>query len=651
MRRITWHQLLGVGMLLASLDGLAQAPPRQGPQAIVRELATIEGDNISDFVLLPSRGALLYVCLPGEESTFIYDIATKRRTLLGTNMVPQSVSPQGDRLAFTRYSEDRTEGFVWTMPIDPKTGIATGQAQRVSLRPFNAGRPVFSPDGKMIAFNSRRPDGTYDVTLVPSTGGAERVVANYPGRRPMFGWSADGQSLYVQDSELSIQRVPVAGGQRETLVPRTLITARDAVGFSPDMRVAFFHQRPDRFFYRTASHVEGEISATLPTLDAGGGYTLGLDSSMRFAMMTHVWNQGVRVLDLTSGQSRDLLPGNVQTRSPAWSPDGRRLAVLIGNRSQHDIAIMNADGSGLRRYPTSLHLKDWEGAMPWSPDGRFLLFRATDRPEVSSNPYDEHQLALLDIVSGKTRVLATISPGIFGGFWWRTDGKAIRARRSSLRPEQRAETGPLISSWVASLVEIDLDGKERLLRDVSAEFREPTRIAFVGDHAVVLAVKLGRETERLLVPLDGGSARRLRRLPEPGGDPRLPGPLGTPIAKNRLLVQSRPEVPVVSILSTAGDSTSSVNLPTGTLAWRAHPNGEHIVAIVGAAGQTVHRIFLVPLGRGTPQFVGEIPRASGPASLALSPDGKLLAYTADGLPTTKILEVDFGPAFQTIVKQ
>jgi hypothetical protein len=65
----------------------------------------------------------------------------------------------------------------------------------------------------------------------------------------------------------------------------------------------------------------------------------------------------------------------------------------------------------------------------------------------------------------------------------------------------------------------------------------------------------------------------------------------------------------------------------------------------------VHRIFLVPLGRGTPQFVGEIPRASGPASLALSPDGKLLAYTADGLPTTKILEVDFGPAFQTIVKQ
>jgi Tol biopolymer transport system component len=375
-------------------------------------------------------------------------------------------------------------------------------------------------------------------------------------------------------------------------------------------------------------------------------------------MMTHVWNQGVRVLDLTTGKTRDLLPG-VQTNSPVWSPDGRRLAVLIGNASRYDIAIMNADGTGLRRYPVSLHLKGWGGdlhgrggAMPWSPDGRFLYFRATDRREVGSSPYDEDRLALFDSVSGETRVLATISPGIFGGFAWRADGKAIRARRSPLSPpKQQAETLPLSSSWLSSIVEIDLDGRERLLRDISGDFREPTRIALVGDDAVVVAVKLGQETERLIVPFNGGSPRRLGRLPEANGDSRLPGPLGTPIAKNRLLVQSRPEVPVVSILSTSDASTSTVNLPTGTLAWRAHPDGEHIIAIVGTADRSAHRIFLVPLGRGAPQLVGEIPRASRPASVAPSPDGKLLAYTADGSTTTRIFEIDFNPALQAITKR
>ena len=93
-------------------------------------------------------------------------------------MVPGGVSPQGDRLAFSRSSEDGTGDFVWTMPIDPKTGMATGQAQRVSLRPTTSG-PKFSPDGKMLVFRAGpRPDGPgtgTEVIVVPSTGGAERT--------------------------------------------------------------------------------------------------------------------------------------------------------------------------------------------------------------------------------------------------------------------------------------------------------------------------------------------------------------------------------------------------------------------------------------------------------------------------------------------
>src|SRR4029079_15625818 len=131
------------------------------------------------------------------DSTFTYDVSTKRRTRLGTDMLPVTVSPQGDRFAFSRSAEDHTGNFMWTMPIDPKTGIGTAPAHRVGLRPTESHWARFSPDGKTLAYwAGLPPDTTREIALVPSTGGAERVVATFPDREA-FDWSVDGKSLYV----------------------------------------------------------------------------------------------------------------------------------------------------------------------------------------------------------------------------------------------------------------------------------------------------------------------------------------------------------------------------------------------------------------------------------------------------------------------
>jgi Tol biopolymer transport system component len=71
---------------------------------------------------------------------------------------------------------------------------------------------------------------------------------------------------------------------------------------------------------------------------------------------------------MTSDPSIDSLP--------VWSPDGRRLAFMSLRRSHPDIYVTASDGasgeelvleSGRAKYVTD-----------WSPDGRFLLFRASD---------------------------------------------------------------------------------------------------------------------------------------------------------------------------------------------------------------------------------------------------------------------------------
>jgi Tol biopolymer transport system component len=517
----------------------------------------------------------------------------------------------------------------------------------VSFRSKNAGTARFSPDGKLLAFYAGpRADGTWDLTVVSSTGGPERVLANYarPGSQ---AWSSDGASVYVSNSSRApgaIERIALADGRSEVVVAQSPTIDFNSAGLSPDGQTAIYHANPDRFFYRTATGAEGEIPVPLPQpIDWGSGRDMSLTSS-RYTLMTHAWRQRLCIHDVVSGQTRDLLPGEAGS-APVWSADARRLAVLVGNRSHYDIATVNADGSGLRRYPVSFHVSGWGGAMPWSPDERFLFFLANDRQEVSSDTRDEDQLGVLDLASGRARILATISPGVFGGFAWRSDSKGVRARRSPWGP----------AAWLTRIVEVDLNGTERLLRDISPEFREPTRIAFADDGHVVLAVKLGEQTDRFLVPLDGRTAQRLQRLPEPAGE-GLPASLGWPIGGNRLIVQGDPSTPVVSILSTAGQSTRKVNLPTGTLSWRPHPDGKHIVATVRNAGSSVDRMLLVPFDGTAPRFIIEIPRITGPrgavsAPFAVSPDGNLYAYIADDVFTTKIFEVDFNPALQAIMKR
>jgi Tol biopolymer transport system component len=665
MKQVTWCALLAV-VGLGAIAGCIQDAQAQIPRATVRELATIEGMVNGYPVLLPSGRALIYTQLTdgatlnfprAGDSTFVYDVATNRRTFLGTNMLTGSVSPRGDRLAFDRTAEDGTGDFLWTMPIDPQTGLATGQAQRVSLRSNNGASAKFSPDGEMLAFNAGpRPDGTWDLTIVPATGGLERVVANYamPGSP---AWSADGQSLYVghnpnNNRQTAIERVPLAGGRRESLVPQALAYPVNRVGLSPDARVAVLQRNPDRFFYRTASGLEGEISVALPPMDWGSGRDMTLNS-MRYTTMTHVFNERVRVLDLSTGQARALLPGNVQSSAPAWSPDGRRLAVLTGSASHRDITVVNADGSSARHYPMPLHLDAalggaWE--KPWSPDGRFLAFRATaqtgDQQKVAFGPDDRDQLALLDVASGETRVLATLASApneSYERFVWRSDGSAIRSIKRADPPSESGRSR-------YSVIEIPLNGPERLLRDISAEVPNATGpFAFISDRAVIATVTAERGTERFLVPLDGGA---VQRLPDPGTEPGL-GMGGPLVGGNRLLFgfgSPGSHTTVVRILSTTGDAARTLRLPLDVPNAVVLPDGENVVTIGKRTGDSVWNVFLVPLDGSAMRRGGEIPRGTG-GLLAPSPDGTMLAYTSEGILTTKVFEIDFSPALQEILQR
>ena len=98
-----------------------------------------------------------------------------------------ALSPDGSTLAFG-YAGD-----VWTAPV--KGGVA----QRLTVHPDRDGEPVYSPDGKSLAFVSSRT-GSSQVFLVDADGGTPRQITHHTAGYSLQDWSPDGSSLLTLGS-------------------------------------------------------------------------------------------------------------------------------------------------------------------------------------------------------------------------------------------------------------------------------------------------------------------------------------------------------------------------------------------------------------------------------------------------------------------
>ena len=157
-------------------------------------------------------------------------------------------------------------------------------------------------------------------------------------------------------------------------------------------------------------------------------------------------DDGIYVLPRGGGHPMRLLQGDFLL--PAWSPDGRKLAVVKQERDLSTaIYVVGLDGSGLRRLlPPFLRRSGphWDAVSEtepaWSPDGRQIAFQTGDGHIVTA-----------DIALGKRRTIAATGyePA------WSPDGRSIAFESGS-------------ALWLANA---DGSGEKRLL---ASEGRDPS---------------------------------------------------------------------------------------------------------------------------------------------------------------------------------
>lgn len=337
-------------------------------------------------------------------------LAAQQRPVTATDyyrlvaVVGPTMAPSGRQVAFqvttVLEQRDRRHNEIWLAATD---GAAA--PYRLTRPTTEAADPVWSPDGALLAFGSRRDtaqgSGDDDTQIWFLRMGAQGGEAfQVPGVNGAPVWSPDGRWIaYLwggpqADSVMSDRRRGWVSPNAITRAPdarrfdgRVITSVRykaDGRGFLPDPATV-----PPRHVYVVSAAGGTPRALTAGALDQSAiawspdaRWIAYVEDSTDADELREDANPDLYLVEVATGAVRRLAASRGYERNPAFSADGRSLAFLCsaGRGQPTDVCVVGVDGGEPRNLTARWDLDP--GEPHWTPDGRALLFEAETQGSV-----------------------------------------------------------------------------------------------------------------------------------------------------------------------------------------------------------------------------------------------------------------------------
>ena len=341
-------------------------------------------------------------------------------TSFSNNYSKGSFSPDGNQVAFAWDGDDPDSGIdIYVKQIGVEKPLQITQKFGYNFA------PVFSPDGRYIAFMHANHGETPAIFVIPALGGPPRKLIEFTPTQdcnPGLDWSPDGKFLLFTsrpgDQPCSVKQLTIEDlSVRQLSSPPVPSTGDSYAQYSPDGKsIAFIRDLKDirdiyvmpasggtprritfdnRLMTGLAwtpdskelifSSNRGGASWGLWRVSAAGGVPERVSVGSEHAFMPSVslrgnrliyssgfWNENIwRVAvgsDHRLGKPQRFIYSSMQEEGPHYSPDGKRIVFQSTRSGNFEIWRSDADGTNL------VQLTSFGGPLTgtprWSPDGR-----------------------------------------------------------------------------------------------------------------------------------------------------------------------------------------------------------------------------------------------------------------------------------------